>query len=204
MAHVKALNKKSKSQDDAPDSPHHTPITGNRNRDLDSDEEPPPHVTKKKKKVKPTSLQTSADDANDSGPGSSASQELEIVFKLHPKMLENKEVVEAIKESSTRYIKTTSKALVEHLCKYLAMRISLDFSPVKKEKQNTPSSSSSGGVGSNNSAGMTSSVKDLTIFISPSPGQMVELAANMSLKMVNEKYWMVNKPMEMLYAFHRH
>ncbi|TRY75043.1 hypothetical protein TCAL_07013 [Tigriopus californicus] len=202
MAHVKALNKKSKSQDDAPDSPHHTPITGNRNRDLDSDEEPTPSVTKKKKKVKPTSLQTSADDANDSGPGSSATQELEIVFKLHPKMLENKEVIEAIKESSTRYIKTTSKALVEHLCKYLAMRISLDFSPVKKETHTTPSSSS-GGVGTN-STGMTSSVKDLTIFISPSPGQMVELTPNMSLKGVNEKYWMVNKPMEMLYAFHRH
>ena len=33
-----------------------------------------------------------------------------------------KEVVNLIKDTATRYIKTTSKALVEHLCKYLAMR----------------------------------------------------------------------------------
>ena len=33
-----------------------------------------------------------------------------------------KDVVNIIKDNATRYIKTTSKALVEHLCKYLAMR----------------------------------------------------------------------------------
>ena len=80
------------------------------------------------------------DDSNQSGSSGTTSgagerstsggtsQEIEIVFKLHPDMLQDtndtsmKEVVDLIKENSTRYIKTTSKALVEHLCKYLVMR----------------------------------------------------------------------------------
>ena len=80
------------------------------------------------------------DDSNQSGSSGTTSglgersssggtsQEIEIVFKLHPNMLEEtndanmKEVVNVIKDNATRYIKTTSKALVEHLCKYLAMR----------------------------------------------------------------------------------
>ena len=38
-----------------------------------------------------------------------------------------KDAVKAMKDNATRYIKTTSRALVEHLCKYLAMRIALDL-----------------------------------------------------------------------------
>ena len=71
------------------------------------------------------------DDSNQSGSSGTTSgagerstsggtsQEIEIVFKLHPDMLQDtndtsmKEVVDLIKENSTRYIKTTSKALVE-------------------------------------------------------------------------------------------
>jgi hypothetical protein len=55
---------------------------------------------------------------------------VEIVFKLHPEMLADiaqKDAVKAMKDNATRYIKTTSRALVEHLCKYLAMRIALDL-----------------------------------------------------------------------------
>ena len=66
--------------------------------------------------------------AGDRSTSGGTSQEIEIVFKLHPNMLQEsndssmKEVVNIIKDNATRYIKTTSKALVEHLCKYLAMR----------------------------------------------------------------------------------
>ena len=106
----------------------------------------------------------------------------------------------AMKENSTRYIKTTAQAMVEHLCKYLAMRIALDLQPSMPKKETAaaaaPSSSSSAG-------GETNLVKDLTIFISPAPNQLTPLAQNLSLAQVNEKYWKVNKPMEMVYSFQR-
>ena len=188
MAHAKAVNRK-KNNDDFPDSPHHTPITGDRNRDDYEDEPLPP--PKKKKKIKPpTSLNSSINEENindESGPSGSNSQEVEIVFKLHPDMLQDKEIVKAMKDNATRYIKTTSRALVEHLCKYLAMRIALDLAaanikPIKEEDQKD-------------------SVKDLTIYIASVPAQLTPLTPTLSLTQVNEKFWKVNKPMEMFYSF---
>ena len=230
MAHAKAVTKKKTTYDDAPDSPHHTPITGRAggggagaNGDSDDDEDgaggganPPP---KKKKKLKtPTSLHNTSSasgaagaaaaadgDASDSGGGGSAA-EIEIVFKLHPKVTASSAgasggsdrlralAVEGMKDNATRFIKTTSRALIEHLCKYLAMRISLDLPPtIKKEGGNDPSGSSS--------SSQHSLVKDLVIYVAPSPGNIVELQGNMMLSEVNERYWKVNKPMEMLYSF---
>jgi hypothetical protein len=66
----------------------------------------------------------------------------------------------------TRYIKTTSKALVEHLCKYLAMRIALDLANKKYSSIDSLTASTS-------SANGASAVKDLTIFIAASPGQFI-------------------------------
>jgi E3 ubiquitin-protein ligase RNF1/2 len=205
MAHVKALNKK-KNLDDAPDSPHHTPITGRGRGDGDSDDDEPAPPPKKKKKLKPMPMQAASDDASDSGAGGSSGQEVEIVFKLHPKMSEKKELMQTMKGMSTRFIKTTAKALVEHLAKYLAMRISLDLPAsttpgIKGDGPPTSSSASSSEGGSG--GGINPTVKDLTIFIAPTPGQMVELSGSMSLTQVNEKYWKVNKPMEMFYSFQR-
>jgi len=191
MAHVKALNKaKNKSMDDGPESPHHTPITG-RGRNGDSDDDDPAPPPKKKKKLKPMPITDSEAETSGAG-GSGAASEVEIVFKLHPKMNEQKELVAPIKDMSTRFIKTTTTALVEHLSKYLAMRISLEL---------FPSSSSAGSGG--DSAAASGSVKDLKIFIAPTPGQKVELSGSMSLTEANEKYWKVNKPMEMFYSFQR-
>lgn len=199
MAHAKAVKKKSNHYDDQPDSPHHVPITGNRDADTDDDTLPLP---KKKKKIRPpTSLQTTVDDTSDSSMGGSGTKEIEIVFKLHPDMMERKEVTPAVKESSTRYIKTTAKALVEHLCKYLAMRISLDLPPDPNstgDPKPEPSGSSSSSLNQSEVK-----VKDLTIFIAPTPGQILELSGTMSLTEVNEKFWNVNKPMEMFYSFQR-
>ena len=112
MAHAKAVNRK-KNTEDFPDSPHHTPITGDRTRNNDDYEDAPLPPPKKKKKIKPpTSLNSSINDDNESGGPSSGSQEVEIVFKLHPEMVNDgsqKEVVKAMKENATRYIKTTSR-----------------------------------------------------------------------------------------------
>ena len=123
--------------------------------------------------------------------------------------LEQKEVIEAMKDNATRYIKTTSRALVEHLCKYLAMRIALDLEANKKQPPTSstvdggPTSNASTSSTNNSSVASGGSVKDLIIYIASVPGQMTAVATNMSLTQVNEKYWKVNKPMEMFYSFKR-
>ena len=206
MAHAKAVNRK-KNNDDFPDSPHHTPITGDRRREDDYEDAPIPPPKKKKKIKPPTSLNSSMNDENaeESGSSGSSAQEVEIVFKLHPDMLadiEQKEVIEAMKDNATRYIKTTSRALVEHLCKYLAMRIALDLAN-KKSPSSTAEGSTSNNASTSSSSASDGSVKDLIIYIASVPGQMTALATNMALTQVNEKYWKVNKPMEMFYSFKR-
>ena len=206
MAHAKAVNRK-KNNDDFPDSPHHTPITGDRRREDDYEDAPIPPPKKKKKIKPPTSLNSSMNDENaeESGNSGSSAQEVEIVFKLHPDMLadiEQKEVIEAMKDNATRYIKTTSRALVEHLCKYLAMRIALDLAN-KKSPSSTAEGSTSNDASASSSSASDGSVKDLIIYIASVPGQMTALATNMALTQVNEKYWKVNKPMEMFYSFKR-
>merc|ERR1712150_237632 len=99
-----------------------------------------------------------------------------------------KEVVNLMKSNSTRNIKTTSKALVEHLCKYLSMRISIDLA-------NAPGSP----YKSKNVKDQV--VKDLTIYIVTIPGQMTPLTTYLSLSQIYEKHWRVNKPMELFYSF---
>lgn len=208
MAHAKAVNRK-KNNDDFPDSPHHTPITGDRRRDNDDYEDAPLPPPKKKKKIKPpTSLNSSIneDNAEESGTSGSSSQEVEIVFKLHPDMIadiEQKDVVKAMKDNATRFIKTTSRALVEHLCKYLAMRIALDLAANSNTSVKKEPSTSDPGSGSSSNTAAGGSVKDLTIFIASVPGQLTPLTTSLSLTQVNEKYWKVNKPMEMFYSFKR-
>ncbi|NXW97655.1 RNG2A ligase, partial [Larus smithsonianus] len=53
-------------------------------------------------------------------PGSS---EIELVFRPHPLLVEKGEY------SQTRYVKTTANATVDHLSKYLALRIALEEAP---------------------------------------------------------------------------
>ena len=70
MAHAKAVNRKKNNEDDY-DSPHHTPITGDRREDYEDSPIPPP---KKKKKIKPpTSLNSSINDENAEESGTSGS-----------------------------------------------------------------------------------------------------------------------------------
>lgn len=217
MAHAKAATKKKSYDGDdgcGPDSPSNTPITGEPSSRHDDDYEedvatPPP---KKKKKLRPlpTSIGSGADgEAGDgAGPSSAASggvaaQEIEIVFKLHPSMKNAEPATVVDKQNATRYIKTTSKALVEHLCKYLAMRIALDLEKKADPSGAAAASSSTSTPGSSSGGGAGGSVKDLTIYITSSGGPMTALSPSLSLTEVNETHWKVNKPMEMLYSFKR-
>ncbi len=246
MAHAKAATKKAKAAVapayDGLDSPHHMPITGRGEGNLEEagidgvDETSLGTPPKKKKKLKmPTPIMggAAADNGADSDGGtgsggmvsSTVSKEVEIVFKLHPCMSDQpREVVDAMRESATRYIKTTARAQIEHLCQYLAMRISLDLPPsivaaaTPAGYSSLPTPGSSSGTGSKHTLYVVNTlvvlthliylpgnkpnlVKDLTIYVGPTPGNIVVLAGSMTLTQVNDKYWKVNKPMEMFYSF---
>jgi E3 ubiquitin-protein ligase RNF1/2 len=67
---------------------------------------------------------------------------------------------------------------VDHLSKYLAMRLTLDLE-----------------------SEIPDSLTNFCIYISPAPGQFVVLSGMQTLDDVNEKYWKVNKPLEMFYSW---
>jgi len=87
---------------------------------------------------------------------------------------------------------------VEHLCKYLAMRIALDISSKKLPSVDSVIASTSSGGSSASCA-----VKDLTIYISNTNGggSLCPLSTSLSLMEVGEMHWKQSKPMELFYAF---
>lgn len=86
----------------------------------------------------------------------------------------------------SRYIKTSGNATVDHLSKYLAVRLALEELRSKGE--------------SNQMNLDTASEKQYTIYIATASGQFTVLNGSFSLELVSEKYWKVNKPMELYYA----
>ncbi|GAB6021072.1 E3 ubiquitin-protein ligase RING2 [Chamberlinius hualienensis] len=101
--------------------------------------------------------------------------EIELVFKPHPQQ-------EELVEGPVRYIKTTANATVDHLSKYLAIRFALD------SKSDVGPEAPSSDVGQFN------------LHIAVTPGHFTTLNGSMTLDQVNEKYWKVNKPLEMFYS----
>ncbi|XP_061391320.1 E3 ubiquitin-protein ligase RING1 [Musca vetustissima] len=107
--------------------------------------------------------------------------EIELVFKPHPtEMAADNQLMKALKENCIRYIKTTANATVDHLSKYLALRMTLDLDSELPEANR---------------------MLNLCIYIAPQPSQLVILNGNQTLHQVNEKFWKVNKPMEMFYSW---
>ncbi|XP_046393945.1 E3 ubiquitin-protein ligase RING1 [Ischnura elegans] len=118
-------------------------------------------------------------DSPEEGPSEPAREDIELVFKPHPtEMAGDNSLIKALKENSIRYIKTTANATVDHLSKYLAVRLTLDLD---SEIPNSP--------------------LNFCIYIAPTPGQYVVLNGNQTLRQVNEKFWKVNKPLEMYYSW---
>ncbi|WAQ97190.1 RNG2A-like protein [Mya arenaria] len=99
--------------------------------------------------------------------------EIELVFKPHPKDCGDK-------QEEARYIKTTANATVEHLSKYLAIRLSIEV-----QSELDPSSADD---------------KRYAIYIAASGDNYILLPGNITLEQVNDKYWKVNKPLEMFYS----
>ncbi|KAG0723092.1 E3 ubiquitin-protein ligase RING2-A [Chionoecetes opilio] len=107
---------------------------------------------------------------NESGPGSSndgnpgegedggpvEAGEIELVFRPHPlEMNEDNELIRELKDSCIRYIKTTANATIDHLSKYLAMRLTLANRTGELETE------------------LPSSLNNFCIYIAPTPDQYI-------------------------------
>ncbi|CAH2231970.1 E3 ubiquitin-protein ligase RING1 isoform X2 [Pararge aegeria] len=107
--------------------------------------------------------------------------EIELVFKPHPtEMTGDNQLMRALRDSSVRYLKTTANASVDHLSKYLAMRLTLDLDAELPEAYR---------------------LLNFCIYVAPTPGQFVPLAGSQTLRQINDKFWKVNKPLEMYYSW---
>lgn len=139
-------------------------------------------VTSERSEESESSERTEQTDTEGEGPSEPMTiNEIELVFKPHPtEMSGDNHLVKALKENSIRYIKTTANATVDHLHKYLAMRLTLDLDSQLSQTHN---------------------LLNFCIYISPSAGQYVQLNGNQTLSQVNDKYWKVNKPLEMYYSW---
>ncbi|VCW76559.1 unnamed protein product [Gulo gulo] len=106
--------------------------------------------------------------------------EIELVFRPHPLLVEKGEYCQ------TRYVKTTGNATVDHLSKYLALRIALE----RRQQQEAGEPGGLEGV----------SEKQYTIYIAPGGGAFTTLNGSLTLELVNEKFWKVSRPLELCYA----
>ena len=70
---------------------------------------------------------------------------------------------------------------MDHLSKYLAMRLTLDLDTDLLSESDR--------------------LLNFCIYIAPTPNQLVVLSGSQTLCQVNEKYWQVNRPLEMYYSW---
>ncbi|XP_038135691.1 E3 ubiquitin-protein ligase RING2-A-like isoform X3 [Cyprinodon tularosa] len=130
--------------------------------------------------------------------------EIELVFRPHPQL------VNATDYNQTRYVKTTANATVDHLSKYLALRIALEERQTdgqienrgKEERGDKTEEGGSGGASRSGEGSSLSNIseKQYTIYITTKGGQFSTLNGSLTLELVNEKYWKVRKPLELYYA----
>lgn len=107
--------------------------------------------------------------------------EVELIFKPHPvEMGPENDLMKILKENAVRYLKTTANATIEHLSTYLAMRLTLDLDKETSEE--------TGGF-------------NFCIYVAPQPEQFIALAGQQSLSQVHEKFWKLNKPLELFYSW---
>ncbi|XP_026168814.1 E3 ubiquitin-protein ligase RING2 [Mastacembelus armatus] len=129
------------------------------------------------------------DNAAENGGGDSVidggASEIELVFRPHPTLMEKDDGHNSM-EFVPRYIKTSGNATVDHLSKYLAVRLALE--ELRRNTEASPVNVEA------------ASEKQYTIYIPTAGNQFTVLNGSFSLELVSEKYWKVNKPMELYFA----
>ncbi|KAI1902346.1 hypothetical protein AGOR_G00043820 [Albula goreensis] len=125
------------------------------------------------------------------GPGS----EIELVFRPHPLLVNTQDY------NQTRYVKTTANATVDHLSKYLALRIALEERQADRQTAGEAGDDGGGGGGAGGGVNLQDiSEKQYTIYITATGGQFSTLNGSLTLELVNEKYWKISRPLELYYA----
>lgn len=127
----------------------------------------------------PSRARRASDDSGAEAPAPAPQRsEIELIFCPHPLLVSHQQY------SQTRYVKTTAKATVDHLSKYLALRVALE----------------EGSSGTPEGALRDVSEKQFTIYISTAAGQFTTLNGSLTLELVNQKFWKLCKPLELFYA----
>ncbi|XP_034061008.1 E3 ubiquitin-protein ligase RING2-A-like isoform X2 [Gymnodraco acuticeps] len=137
---------------------------------------------------------------------------IELMFKPHPELVRGQDY------NQTRLLSTTVNATVDHISKYLTLRIALDDRQTDAEmedrgreegggRRGEETGAAGGGGESGGRAGngegsalKTISEKHHTIYILTRGGQFSTLNGSLTLELVEEKYWKVRKPLEIHYA----
>ncbi|XP_071793946.1 E3 ubiquitin-protein ligase RING2-like [Asterias amurensis] len=114
-------------------------------------------------------------DSSNADMADSHNNEIELVFKPHP-LHEH----QALRSDSMRYLKTSAVATIDHLGKYLSMRIALDARESGRRDPEGP--------------------MEFDISIASTPGQYSILSGSMTLEQVQDKYWRLTRPLEMYYS----
>uniref|UniRef100_A0A8C2UR04 E3 ubiquitin-protein ligase RING2 n=1 Tax=Chinchilla lanigera TaxID=34839 RepID=A0A8C2UR04_CHILA len=102
-------------------------------------------------------------------PAVDGASEIDLVFRPCPTLMEKDD------SAQTRYIKTSDKATVAHLLKYVAVRLALEELRSKGESNQM-------------------NLDTYTIYIATASGQFTVVNGSFSLELVSYKYWKVNKP----------
>ncbi|KAL1452525.1 hypothetical protein WDU94_006748 [Cyamophila willieti] len=102
--------------------------------------------------------------------------EIELKLKPHPDISVNDPVYKTLKKDDlVRLIKTSSTATVDHLTKYLTMRLRLEGSDI--------------------------SDSNFGIYVSPLSNNFILLPGSQSLRQIHDKYWKSEKPLEVYYSW---
>jgi len=130
-----------------------------------------------------TEAETSHSDTSVSSCDGNSYQELELVFKP---LTQDDNIDFSLLQ--VRFIKTTINATVDHLVKYLSVRHILD------------SNTNGTATDENHKLDVLCSETPLfTVYVAAGPGQFQPLLGQMTLEQINEKFWRVNKPLELFY-----
>lgn len=151
-----------------------------------------PTATAKKPSRQPTSetessnMEVDREMQSGSLTAPSGVDEVELVFRPHPlQMGDEAGLWRELKDNAVRYLKTTANATVDHLIKYLSLRLPLELdSPLPALHPAT-----------------------FRIHVLSPPGTAappavyMELAGDMSLRLVHDKYWKHSRPLELFYSW---
>jgi len=122
-----------------------------------------------------------------------APNEIEIIFKPHVDVQEK--LLNQLGEVQIRYTKTVLTASIDHLVKFLSMRIEDDL------KEAAQSESEGGEKDNEDKEDVIIVISDVKLFVLQNSTEFIELTGPETLEMVVEDFWKVPKPLELHYLF---